>query len=142
MRREPRREGAVPRGGALQGLGLLLDRLRQGIAQGRIEGRRRRRRHRKEQRLDGEEGAREGLRLGRQEDRRSGLSDAHSRRSPTVHPGAYGRPLGGGSGAERPVNIAIVPTLSSEPKMTDWPSALPGSPPSRQWSAWPVSALK
>ena len=24
------------------------------------------------------------------------------------------------------MNIAIVATLSSEPKMTDWPSALPG----------------
>ena len=78
----------------------------------------------------------EGLRLGRQEDRRRGLSAGSQpavadRRTPARREA----PSAAASGAERPVNIAIVATLSSEPKMTDWPSALPGSPPSRQWSA-------
>ena len=40
------------------------------------------------------------------------------------------------------MNIAIVATLSSDPKITDSPSALPGSPPRRQWSALFVSARK
>ena len=44
-------------------------------------------------------------------------------------------------GVEQFVRI-LRATLSSEPKMTDCPSALPGSPPRRQWSAFFVSARK
>ena len=55
--------------------------------------------------------------------------------------GGVGSPFCGGSGARGPVNIAIVETLSSEPRITDCPSELlAGSPPRRQWSALPLSA--
>ena len=77
-------------------------------------------------RARGEEGpAEEVLERLTRASRQAGI-DAAQRVSPTRQPGAYGNPFGGASGEERPVNIATVATLSSEPRMTDSPRRSPG----------------
>ena len=100
VREEPGGEGAVPGRRSLQGLGLLLHRLREGRAQGlpRTGTRRRRtRRSKKETSAPKDSGSSE------QKAAATRLT-AHvaASRSPTTHPGAYGSPFGGGKRRRAP----------------------------------------